>query len=392
MRGMLGCVDFRVNSEFFVLVAAVCVGIFRRSAPKRDRPMTPDFSRRKNDFQPQGVTQAQLAAEARLRPPMQPPGGKGPRLQERLRTACRVRHYSIRTEDAYWMWARQFILFHGKRHPDTMGAAEVRDFLSHLAVERNVSASTQAQALNAIVFLYGKVLGRDPGEFGDFARATRAKKVPVVLSPEEVRRVLAGLDDTALCMGQLLYGAGLRILECARLRVKDVDFARNVITLQDTKGGHGRVTMLPAAAREGLRVQLAKARALFDADRAAGAPGVQLPDALAVKFPAAPVSWTWFWVFPSPVISRDPRSGVERRHHVHEDSMQRAVRRAAGEAGIAKNVTPHVFRHSFATHLLENGQDIRTVQMLLGHRDVSTTMIYTHVMQNPGIGVRSPLD
>ena len=388
------------TAKIFGLADGGGVGIYCGDVPKRDRPMTPDFSEKKSSGPMRSgagsaagaVTRAQLDAEARLRPPMQPPGAKVPRLEERLRTVCRVRHYSHRTEDAYWMWSKQFILFHGKRHPDEMGAEEVRAFLSHLAVERGVSASTQAQALNAIVFLYGSVLGRAPGEFGDFERATRAKKVPVVLSPEEMRRVLAGLDDTALCMGQLLYGAGLRILECARLRVKDVDFARNVITLQDTKGGHGRVTMLPASAREGLRVQLAKARTLFDADRAACAPGVQMPDALAVKFPAAPKSWTWFWLFPSPVISRDPRSGVERRHHVHEDSMQRAVKRAAQEAGIAKNVTPHVFRHSFATHLLENGQDIRTVQTLLGHRDVSTTMIYTHVMQNPGLGVRSPLD
>ena len=356
--------------------------------------MSPDFSQRKLD------------AERRLRPPMQPvvrrAGGEaagtaalhrgGPRLEEQLRTVCRVRHYSRRTEDAYWMWARQFILFHGKRHPLEMGAEEVREFLSHLAVERSVSASTQAQALNALVFLYEKVLGREAGELAGFALATRPKKVPVVLSPEEVRRVLARLDGAALCMGQLLYGAGLRILECARLRVKDVDFARNVITVQDTKGGRGRVTMLPAAAREALRAQLAKARALHDADRAARLPGVQLPDALAVKFPAAAASWQWFWVFPSPVLSRDPRGGAHRRHHVHEDNMQRAVRRAACETGIAKNVTPHVFRHSFATHLLENGQDIRTVQALLGHRDVSTTMIYTHEMQNPGLGVRSPLD
>lgn len=349
-------------------------------------------------------SQRQLDAEARLRPPMQvpppapahsqpaEPAGKGPRLEERLRTVCRLRHYSHRTEDAYWMWSKQFILFHGKRHPLEMGAAEVREFLTHLAVERNVSASTQAQALNAIVFLYEQVLGREAGEFSDFERATRAKKVPVVLAVPEVRAVLARLEGTALCMAQLLYGAGLRILECARLRVKDVDFARNVITLQDTKGGHGRVTMLPEGAREALRVQLRGARALFDADRAANAPGVQLPDAMAVKSPAAATSWPWFWVFPSHVISRDPRSGVERRHHVHEDNIQRAVKRAAQEAGIAKNVTPHVLRHSFATHLLENGQDIRTVQELLGHKDVSTTMIYTHVMNRPGIGVRSPLD
>ncbi len=359
--------------------------------------------------------QRQLDAEARLRPPMQAPpappvagggpdpgsvrgapappaGGKGPRLEERLRTVCRLRHYSHRTEDAYWMWARQFILFHGKRHPLEMGAAEVRGFLSHLAVERNVSASTQAQALNAIVFLYEQVLGREAGEFADFERATRAKKVPVVLSAGEVRAMLARLDGTARCMALLLYGAGLRILECARLRVKDVDFARNVITLQDTKGGRGRVTMLPAAARGALKAQLQAARALFDGDRAAGVPGVEMPDAMAVKFPSASTSWQWFWVFPSPGLSRDPRSGTVRRHHLHEDNPQRAVKGAAQAAGIAKVVTPHVLRHSFATHLLENGQDIRTVQELLGHKDVSTTQIYLHVLNKPGLGVRSPLD
>lgn len=290
------------------------------------------------------------------------------------------------------MWAKQFILYHGKRHPTEMGAEEVRAFLSHLAVERNVSASTQAQALNGLVFLYEKVLGRAAGELAGFALATRPKKVPVVLAVSEVKQLLERLEGTALCMAQLLYGAGLRILECARLRVKDVDFARNVITVQDTKGGQGRVTMLPEAAREALRRQLRGARADYDADRAARAPGVQLPDAFAVKFPAADTSWNWFWVFPSPVISRDPRTGVERRHHVHEDSVQRAVRRAAQQVGIAKNVTPHVLRHSFATHLLESGNDIRTVQELLGHADVATTMIYTHVLDAGPLGVRSPID
>ena len=255
-----------------------------------------------------------------------------------------------------------------------------------------MAASTQAQALNALVFLYKQVLERPAHDFVGIVRAQRKKKVPVVLTPDEVKRLLSHLDSTALTMAQLLYGAGLRILECARLRVKDVDFPRGVITVQETKGGDGRVTLLPEAVRAGLKAQLKHARALYDEDRRAGLPGVQLPNAMAVKFPQASTPWPWFWVFPSPVFSHDPRTGVDRRHHVHEDSLQRAVRTAASKAEIAKPVTPHVLRHSFATHLLERGQDIRTVQELLGHKDVSTTMIYTHVLNKPGLGVRSPID
>ncbi len=314
------------------------------------------------------------------------------RLEERLRRACRLRQFSHRTEDAYWMWTRQFILYHHKRHPDDMGEHEVRDFLTHLAADREVAASTQNQAFNALVFLYQSVLGRPPGDLSGIERATRPKKVPVVLSEGEVKALLSHLQGTALCMAQLLYGAGLRILECARLRVKDIDFDRRILTLQDTKGGQGRVTMLPEAARKNLREQIARARTLFDSDRANGLPGVQLPGAMEWKSASAPFSWEWFWVFPSPAISQDPRSGIQRRHHVHEDSLQRGIRSAAEKAGIPKRVTPHVLRHSFATHLLERGQDIRTVQELLGHKDVETTMIYTHVMNKPGLAVRSPLD
>lgn len=273
-----------------------------------------------------------------------------------------------------------------------MGAPEITEFLTDLAAQHDVAPSTQMQALNALVFLYKHVLGRDPGEFAGLVRAKRPRKVPVVLSEAEMRRILGELDGTALLMAQLLYGAGLRMIECVRLRVKDVDFDRGVLTLQETKGGQGRVTMLPDAARAGLRKHLAKVRELYDVDRMAGANGVILPHALADKLRNAATSWHWFWVFPSPVESRDPRSGVVRRHHVHEDSLQRALRAAARRAGVAKTVTPHVLRHSFATHLLEKGQDIRTVQELLGHKDVATTMIYTHVMNRPGMGVRSPLD
>ena len=306
------------------------------------------------------------------------------------------------------MWVRRFVLFHGKRHPKDMGATEITEFLTDLgspkvlpplvpgaaasAVQHEVSPSTQMQALNALVFLYRHILGRDPGEFVGVVRAQRPRKVPVVLSADEVRRMLKELNGTALLMAQLLYGAGLRMIECIRLRVKDVDFERGVLTLQETKGGQGRVTMLPDAARPGLEQQLAKARELYDGDRAAGANGVILPYALAEKLRNAATAWHWFWVFPSPVESRDPRSGLMRRHHVHEDTLQRALRLAAKRSGVAKAVTPHTLRHSFATHLLEKGQDIRTVQELLGHKDVATTMIYTHVMNRPGMGVRSPLD
>ncbi len=318
--------------------------------------------------------------------------GAAPRFEERVRTACRVRGYSIRTEDAYWMWTGQFILHHGKRHPETMGAEEIRAFLTALVMERDVAPGTQMQALNALVFVFKNVLEREPGDLAGIVRSKRARKVPVVLGVAESRALLAGLDGTALLMAQLLYGAGLRMMECVRLRVKDVDFARGVLTLQETKGGHGRVTMLPATVRPALQAHLARVRTLYDADRAAGAPGVQLPYALAVKQPGAAVSWPWYWVFPARGESRDPRSGEKRRHHAHEDGLQRAVKAAAQRAGIAKVVTPHVLRHSFATHLLESGSDIRTVQELLGHRDVATTMIYTHVLNKPGLGVKSPLD
>jgi len=320
------------------------------------------------------------------------PAGKPRRLEEQLRQACRLRQYSLRTEEAYWMWARRFILFHGKRHPKEMGAVEITEFLSHLASDRDVAPSTQMQALNALVFLYKHVLGREPGEFEGLVRARRPRKVPVVLSKPEAEALLEQLQGTALLMTQLLYGAGLRMIECVRLRIKDVDFARSVLTLQETKGGQGRITMLPEKARSALREQIARARKLYEGDREAGAEGVALPHGLAVKLPGAATSWPWFWVFPSPVESRDPRSGTRRRHHVHEDSLQRALRQAAVRAGLAKPVTPQTLRHSFATQLLERGQDLRTVQELLGHKDISTTMIYTHVLNRPGLSVRSPLD
>ena len=255
-----------------------------------------------------------------------------------------------------------------------------------------MAVSTQNQAFNALVFLYEQVLGRPAGDLSGIPRASRPKMVPVVLSDREIRQLLGAMEGTPRTMALILYGAGLRVLECARLRIKDVDFDRRLLTLQETKGGRGRVTMLPEAAREPLREQIRYARELYDADRWADAPGVQLPQAFEWKAKKASTSWQWYWLFPSPVISKDPRSGIERRHHVHEDSVQRSIRAAAKKVGISKRVTPHVLRHSFATHLLERGQDIRTVQELLGHKNVSTTQIYTRVMNKPSLSVRSPLD
>lgn len=313
-------------------------------------------------------------------------------LEESFRRLARVRHLSFRTEETYWDWVRRFIFFHGKRHPRDMGAAEVSAFLTHLAVNRAVSVSTQNQALNALVFLYRHLLQIDLGKLPQTERPRRKPKVPVVLSREEVRRLLGALDGTWALMARLLYGAGLRLMECVRLRIKDVDFERGMITVQEAKGGRGRVTMLPSALVADMRAHVARVRLLHDEDRAQKLPGVELPGALGIKYPGAPKSWEWFWVFPARNVSRDPRSGVERRHHVIEDSLQRAVRQAALQIGIAKPVGPHVLRHCFATHLLEAGYDVRTVQDLLGHKDVTTTQIYLHVLNKPGIGVRSPLD
>ena len=322
------------------------------------------------------------------RSPARPPK----KLEQRLAEAVRARGYSLDTERAYWMWTRQFILHFDKRHPEAMGDEEVQEFLSHLAVDRELGASSQSQCLNALVFLYKFVLGKPLGDVSSFVRAHQVKKMPVVLSKEEVSRLLAGLDAQWRTMSQLLYGAGLRCMECVRLRIKDVDLERGLIVLNDTKGGTGRATMLPQGAIPALREQIAKARVLWEADRAAGVPGVGLPGAFERKDPKAGERWEWFWVWPSRALSADPRSGVVRRHHVMEDNIQRAVKKAAEKAGIAKRVSPHVLRHSFATHLLEAGKDIRTIQTLMGHRDVATTMIYTHVAKQPGLGVRSPLD
>lgn len=315
-----------------------------------------------------------------------------PKLLDEVRAAIRVRHYSIRTEQAYVGWIKRYILFHDKRHPLEMGAAEVTAFLSHLAVEGNVSAATQHQALSSLLFLYREVLQQDLPWLNEVVRAKKPRRLPAVLARNEVQRLLANMEGTHALMARLLYGTGMRLMEAVRLRVKDVDFLRGEIIVRDGKGGKDRVTMLPAALGDALKAHLVHVRAVWEGDRAAGRSGVYMPDALDQKYPKAGVEWGWFWVFPSRDISLDPRSGVERRHHAHETALQRAVKKAVGAAGIAKPASTHTLRHSFATHLLESGYDIRTVQELLGHSDVSTTMIYTHVLNRGGKGVISPLD
>jgi integron integrase len=315
-----------------------------------------------------------------------------PKLLDQMRARIRAKHYSIRTESAYVDWARRFILFHHKRHPREMSAPEVEAFLTHLAVERNVSASTQNQAKAAVLFLYKEVLQMDLPWLSEVTAAHVSKRLPVVLTPREVRALLHELNGTMWLIASLLYGTGMRVMEGLRLRVKDIEFERREIIIREGKGNKDRVTMLPENLIPPLRDQLEKARQLHNKDLAACFGEVYLPNALAVKYPKAGVSWGWQYVFPSPVLSTDPRTGLQRRHHLYEQSVQRAVKDAARRAGIVKPCTPHVLRHSFATHLLQSGYDIRTVQELLGHSDVRTTMIYTHVLNRGGKGVLSPLD
>lgn len=315
-----------------------------------------------------------------------------PKLLDQVRDLIRVKHYSIRTETQYLQWIRRFILFHGKRHPRDMGAPEVEAFLTHLAVSRDVAAATQNQALSALLFLYREVLGIDLPWLANVTRAKRPQRLPVVLSRDEVRVILDRMSGIYGLMASLLYGTGMRLMECVRLRVKDVDFARGEILIRDGKGAKDRVTMLPESVVPALQVHLQKCRALFEDDLKKGKAGVYLPCALAAKYPNAPTEWGWQYVFPSGSYSTDPRSGAERRHHLDEKLLQRAMKKAVSAAGLTKPATPHTLRHSFATHLLERGQDIRTIQALLGHKDVATTMIYTHVLNKGGRGVVSPLD
>jgi len=311
---------------------------------------------------------------------------------DQVRDAIRVKHYSIRTEEAYVDWIKRFILFHNKRHPHEMGAAEVEAFLTHLAVDEHVAAATQNQALSALLFLYREVLRKELDAAIDSVRARKSTHLPTVLTKDEVKQVIAHLSGAHQLMAKLLYGAGLRLLECLRLRVKDIDFERRAIIVRDTKGDEDRVTMLPDSVVAPLKEHLLRVKRLHEQDFAKGLGSVYLPDALDRKLPNASREWLWQYVFPSDRLSVDPRSGCVRRHHADESGLQKAVRQAAKASGITKHVTPHTFRHSFATHLLENHYDIRTVQELLGHKDVKTTMIYTHVLQRGGLAVRSPLD
>ena len=315
-----------------------------------------------------------------------------PKLLDQMRVVVRTLHYSIRTEDAYVDWARRYILYHDKVHPAQLGALHVQAFLSHLAVERRVSASTQNQAKAALLFLYRRVLLIELPWLDEVVSAKASQRLPVVLTPREVRDLLLYTAGTMSLVCSLLYGTGMRLLECLRLRVKDIEFARREILIRAGKGNKDRVTMLPENLMLPLQNQLARVKILHERDLEAGFGDVMLPNALDVKYKNAAKTWGWQWAFPSNVRSVDPRSGVERRHHLYPESVQRAVRDAAKRTDISKPCSPHVLRHSFATHLLQAGYDIRTVQELLGHKDVSTTMIYTHVLNKGGRGVRSPLD
>lgn len=314
------------------------------------------------------------------------------RLLDQLRERIRYMHYSLRTEEAYVYWVRFFIRWHGLRHPLDMGAPEVERFLTHLATVRRVSASTHKQALSALLYLYKEVLDKDLPWMQDLARPVTRQRIPTVLTVAETQRLLLCMSGVTGLLAHLLYGTGLRLMEGLRLRVKDICFERNIIIVREGKGAKDRVVMLPRVVIPALRAQLQYSRSLWAADRAAGHPGVELPNALHAKYPKAGETWAWHWVFPAPALSMDPRSGVERRHHLYEQRIQRALKNAAKQAGIAKPVSVHTLRHSFATHLLQTGTDIRTVQELLGHSDVSTTMIYTHVLKIAAGGTASPLD
>jgi len=317
---------------------------------------------------------------------------KTPRLLDEVRERIRSMHYSIRTEEAYLYWIKGYIRFHALRHPRDMGQPELEAYLAWLANERQISASTHKQALSALLFLYRQVLRLDFPWLAEIGRPKATRRLPVVLTPTEVTTVLQAIDPAYRLIGQTLYGTGLRLMEGLRLRVKDVDFEHQTIVVREGKGAKDRVVMLPAKLAQPLRIQLRAARAMWEADRANGIEGVWMPHALERKFKGAGKTWAWQWVFPMADLSVDPKTGLQRRHHVQDQAFQRAFKKAVAAAQLIKPATPHTLRHSFATHLLQARYDIRTVQELLGHSDVSTTMIYTHVIKVGGAGVLSPLD
>jgi integron integrase len=314
------------------------------------------------------------------------------KLLDQLREAIRRKHYSRRTEQAYVNWVKRYIFFHHKRHPQDMGHQEIEAFLTHLAVKKKVAASTQNQALSALLFLYRYVLNQQLDQTLDAVRAKKRQQLPTVMTREECLQVIAALSGTHQLMAKVIYGTGIRLMECMRLRIKDIDFGLGQIIVRDGKGGKDRRTMLPDTLREPLQAHLHRVKLLHEHDLSQGQGEVYLPYALERKYPNANREWAWQYVFPATGLSKDPRTGRVRRHHLSETSLQKAVKRAAKMAGINKPVSPHTFRHSFATHLLEAGYDIRTVQELLGHKDVRTTMIYTHVLNRGWLTVRSPLD
>ncbi len=320
------------------------------------------------------------------------PSSAKPKLLDQVRQAIRTRHYSPRTEETYIHWIKRFIFFHNKRHPAEMAEAEIARFLSNLATESHVSASTQNQALNSVLFLYRQVLRKDIGYVNGVVRANRPKRLPTVLTRQEVRSIFGNLDGVEWIMAMLLYGAGLRLMECLRLRVKDVDFSRNEIRIRSGKGDKDRVTMLPGAVKEPLLTHLQGVKRQHKEDLQKGLGRVALPDALERKYRNAASEWGWQWIFPATSHYVDRVTGEKRRHHLHESVLQKTVKEAVRKAGLPKPASPHTFRHSFATHLLEDGYDIRTVQELLGHSDVTTTMVYTHVLNRGGHGVNSPAD
>lgn len=314
------------------------------------------------------------------------------KILDLVRESIRLKHYSIRTEEAYVNWIKRYILFHNKKHPVDLSEVHIRKYLSHLAVKQKVAASTQNQALNAIVYLYKNILKIELGDLGTIERAKRSRSIPVVFSQTEAKNVLDNMSGVNKLMASLLYGTGMRLMECVRLRIKDVDFGNNQILVRDGKGNKDRITVLPEKLKEILKIQIKRVKLTHQQDLLEGFGTVHLPNALSKKYPSAGKSIGWQFIFPASKVSKDPRSDKVHRHHIHESLLQKAVNKAIKKTKIEKPASCHTFRHSFATHLLENGYDIRTVQDLLGHANVKTTMIYTHVLNKGGLAVKSPLD